>query len=161
MWSDKRLLPPLALAACLLAVLAWKIIFRLRVSPGDRERRRRLQLGETGRLHSGLVTDLQDDLILYSYELHGVSYTCSQDISSLRDRVPADSARIVGPVTLKYFVRNPANSIVISERWSGLRIRDAVPGIPLPKGDGMNEPRSAAVGSRGETSGVDRPQAGS
>jgi LmbE family N-acetylglucosaminyl deacetylase len=29
------------------------------------------------------------------------------------------------------------------------------------KGDGMNEPRSAAVGSRGETSGVDRPQAGS
>ena len=30
---------------------------------------------------------------------------------------------LVGPVTLKYSTRNPANSIIICEEWSGLRQR--------------------------------------
>lgn len=139
MGSDNRLLALLALVACLLIAVAVKIVLHIRITPGDRERRRRLKLSETGRLHSGLLTDVQDNLIHYNYELHGVSYECSQDISALRELVPADSARIAGPVTLKYFVRNPGNSIVISEKWSGLRIRDAAPDIPVSKGQSANE----------------------
>lgn len=135
MWSDNRLLALLAVSACVLVAAAAKIVLHIRISPGDRERRRRLKLSEGGRLHSGVLTDVHDNLIHYNYELHGVSYECSQDISGLRAFVPPDSSRIVGPVTLKYFVRNPGNSIVISEKWSGLRIRDAAPDISVPKGE--------------------------
>ena len=139
--SDNRLLLllPLALAACLLVWLAVRLLLRFRVTAKDKERRRRLRLSETGRLHSGWLTDVEDGLIHYKYELHGVSYECSQDISSLGNIVPADSSRIAGPVTIKYFVRNPGNSIVISEKWSGLRIRDTAPDIPIPKGESANE----------------------
>lgn len=133
------MLVPLAVAACLLIAAAARILLHIRVSPADRERRRRLKLSEGGRLHSGLLTDVQDGLIHYCYELHGVSYECSQDISAIAGRVPEDSARIVGPVTLKYFVRNPGNSIVVSEKWSGLRIREAVPETPVSKGNPANE----------------------
>lgn len=139
MWSDNRLLALLALLACLLIAAAVKIVLKIRISPADRERRRRLMLSASGRLHSGVLSDVQDNLIHYNYELHGVSYECSQDISTLRELVPADSSRIAGPVTLKYFVRNPGNSIVISEKWSGLRIRDAAPDIPVSKGQSANE----------------------
>jgi hypothetical protein len=29
---------------------------------------------------------------------------------------------LIGPASLKYAPRNPANSILICERWSGLRV---------------------------------------
>jgi hypothetical protein len=50
-----------------------------------------------------------------------VEYTASQDISKLRDRLPEDPQTWIGPVTIKYLPRNPANSIVVCEDWSGFR----------------------------------------
>jgi hypothetical protein len=52
-----------------------------------------------------------------------VAYSTGQDISELRELLPADPERLIGPVTLKYSPKNPANSIVLCERWSGLRVR--------------------------------------
>jgi hypothetical protein len=40
---------------------------------------------------------------------------------SLRKRLT--SAALAGPAIVKYIPRNPANSIVICEEWSGLRAR--------------------------------------
>jgi len=35
--------------------------------------------------------------------------------------LPADRMSMVGPASVKYDPRNPANSIVLCEQWSGLR----------------------------------------
>ena len=53
--------------------------------------------------------------------MNGADYRATQNVSSLREKMPAETHRSIGPATLKYMVRNPANSIVICEEWSGLR----------------------------------------
>ena len=35
--------------------------------------------------------------------------------------LPEDPDRLIGPVYMKYTPRNPANSIIVCEQWSGLR----------------------------------------
>jgi hypothetical protein len=57
----------------------------------------------------------------YSYTVRGVEYLATQDLSALVDVLPAPAATLIGPATVKYTPRNPANSIVICEEWSGLR----------------------------------------
>lgn len=113
----------LAVAACLILAVLLVVVFRLRVTAEEKERRRRTRLNLLGRMGDGTLTDVQGDSVYYSYSVHGVDYVTSQDISSLRHMIPADADLLIGPVTLKYLVRNPANSIVVCEHWSGLRIR--------------------------------------
>jgi hypothetical protein len=67
------------------------------------------------------VVDFRGDELFYSYSVHGAQYTAAQDVSGVRDRVPSDSPRLLGSATVKYDPANPANSILISEEWSGLR----------------------------------------
>ena len=75
----------------------------------------------------------------YSYDVRGVEYTASQDIS--RFTVPTGFFGL-GAVCVKYDPRNPANSIVVAEEWSGLRGRHASPaGEP-------SKPLIAATASR-------------
>jgi len=84
--------------------------------------RRRLSVNLHGRLGDATITEIQDDTLYYSYSVGGVTYTASQDISQLRERLPADPNLLIGrPASLKYTPRNPANSIIICEDWSGLR----------------------------------------
>lgn len=89
--------------------------------PAGRERKRRALVYRYGRMGEALITDFRDSVIYYSYEISGVAYAASQDVSGLGETVPADPSRLIGHSTLKYHPRNPANSIVISEEWSGLR----------------------------------------
>ena len=42
----------------------------------------------------------------------------------LQEYLPHDYSE-VGPVSVKYDPRNPANSILVAEQWSGLRVRKA------------------------------------
>lgn len=116
----------LAIVACLLVAILLAVVFRLRVTAEEKERRRRTRLNLLGRMGDGTLTDVQGDSVYYSYSVHGVDYVTSQDISSLRHMIPADADLLIGPVTLKYLVRNPANSIVVCEHWSGLRIRKEI-----------------------------------
>jgi hypothetical protein len=111
----------LALAAAGLIALAVWIVVRRNATPEKRERRRRLHIHATGRLGDAVVTEVGDDLLYYSYTIRGVQYTASQDIGTLRDRLPADLSRLVGPSQMKYVPKNPANSILLCEEWSGLR----------------------------------------
>ena len=108
---------------CVAAAAAFAVARRLRVSPEERERRRRELINREGRLADGAITDIDGAVIFYSYVVRGVEYSATQDISGISASLPAEPARLLGPVTLKYLPRNPANSIVISESWSGLRIR--------------------------------------
>lgn len=100
-----------------------RIVRNARTAPLERERRRRQRINILGRLGDGMLTDAQGDLIHYSYSVSGVPYSTAQDIGTLRALVPADAALIIGPISLKYLPRDPANSIVVCETWSGLRIK--------------------------------------
>lgn len=118
-WADPRFTGGLAAGAALLALAGW-IVYRRRLTPQEKERRRRMALNRWQRTVEGLVLDAAADLIQYQYELRGVAYSASQDVSTLRHLLPDDPARLAGPVNVKYDPRNPANSIVLCEEWSGL-----------------------------------------
>ncbi len=101
-----------------------------RKTPEQRERERRLWLSAVGRIIDGTVTDLQESsangqgttqLLIYTYDVAGVAYHASQDITHLRQFIDLHSCRIGLPASIKYDPQNPGNSIVISEQWSGLR----------------------------------------
>lgn len=120
MSPNQRLLLLGILAGHLIALMAW-VLLRLRMTPAARERRRRLQVDRIGRMGDGILTDVDGDTFYFTYTVRGVDYAASQDVSALGDHVPEDRNAIIGPVTLKYSPRNPPNSIVVCERWSGLR----------------------------------------
>jgi len=116
--------------------LGWYLVRRNRVSAEEMERRRRQKLAESGRIIDGVIVDsplyhaeeLAADaprLIAFRYSIAGVVYECSQDVSSLIDQVEDFRADL--PVSIKYDPRNPANSIVVSEEWTGLRDSTHVP----------------------------------
>lgn len=109
--------------------LAWKLIRPRRMSPEDMERARRQGLAANGRIIDGIIVDTplyhaeetaagQPALISYRYSLAGVAYECAQDVSLFIDELVGLKADL--PVSVKYDPRNPANSIVVAENWSGL-----------------------------------------
>jgi hypothetical protein len=117
----------LGLAAGMTAGVIYLVV-RRRPSPAERERRRRTEVNAKGRMTTATVLDVRDDQLYFSYAVGGVEYNAAQDISAVRDRMPADPAALVGLATVKYRPANPADSIVVSEEWSGLR------GLPAPPG---------------------------
>lgn len=93
----------------------------MQANPEKRERKRRLELHQHGRLWDALITEASDVMLYYSYSVGGVQYEASQDVSALRELLPSQPERLIGPASLKYSPRNPGNSILICEEWSGLR----------------------------------------
>ena len=108
----------------LLAVIAYRAWKRRQISPEERERQRRLWLVSTGKMGDATLVEIRGELLFYSYLVRGVEYTASQDVSHLAERMPADLSAL-GPIGVKYDPRNPANSIVIAEEWTGLRASKA------------------------------------
>src|SRR5215472_3353589 len=101
-----------ALSALLVVLLA---IFGYRAY-----QRRRAWLVATGKMGDAVVVEMRDNLVFYSYDVRGVEYTASQDVSLVAVKLP-DGLGAHGAVSVKYDPRNPANSIVVAEEWSGLR----------------------------------------
>ena len=93
----------------------------MQANPEKRERKRRLDLHRHGRLGDALIAEATESMLYYSYSVRGVQYEASQDISALRDLLPAEPERLIGSASLKYSSKNPGNSILICEEWSGLR----------------------------------------
>src|SRR5947207_12056317 len=58
------------------------------ITPEERERQRRAALVAGGKMGDGTLTELRDDLLFYAYIVRGVEYVASQDVSTLRERVP-------------------------------------------------------------------------
>ena len=106
--------------AVLLAMVAYRAWKRSRTTPEQRERQRRLWLVATGQICDASLVEIREDLVFYSYAVRGVEYTASQDVSRLGQRIPTDLSAM-GSVSVKFDPRNPANSIVLAEEWTGLR----------------------------------------
>lgn len=95
----------------------------------DLERERREFLDRVGRIIDGTVIDVAElhpnepnasQLLIYNYDVAGVQYEASQDVTHLRQYVDLHNCRIGVPTSVKYAPQNPGNSMVVSERWSGL-----------------------------------------
>jgi hypothetical protein len=94
------------------------------------EKERRAWLDQVGRITDGTVIDVQEitdqdnkpsTLLIYHYDVAGVSYECSQDVTYLRPLINLHSCRLGLPTSVRYDPQNPGNSLVVSERWMGLR----------------------------------------
>jgi hypothetical protein len=113
------------------AIAAAYYLFRPKPKQGEElERERRLWLDQVGRITDGTVIDVQeipgDDhksatVLIYHYDVAGVSYECSQEVTYLRPLINLHSCRLGLPTSVRYDPQNPGNSLVVSERWMGLR----------------------------------------
>ena len=110
-----------AAAALILTFGGWIALRSVRRRQ-DWERIRRATVHRDGRRGEAMVTDARDGIVYYQYEVRGVVYAASQDVSALREQLPRDLTQVIGHAALKYLPRNPANSITVCEEWSGLRI---------------------------------------
>jgi hypothetical protein len=111
------------------AVGLW-LVLRKRPTAEEIERQRRGFLVQSGRIVDGMLLDVYEvdgadgrkaTLLLFNYRIGGVEYECSQDISALTAIVDAKLIRLGVPCSVRYQPGNLQNSIVVAERWSGLR----------------------------------------
>ncbi len=109
-----------AAAAAIGGFTAFRIWRAARTSPEERERRRRAALAARGKISDATIVEIRGDLLFYSYTVRGVEYTASQDLTAVKELIPAEVVLGIGPVYVKYHPKNPADSIVLAEQWSGL-----------------------------------------
>lgn len=130
---DPRVVGGAAALVLVAVLLGWWWAVAHRPTAFELERRRRETLAREGRITDGVILDArtldnEDDIsatpqvLVYSYQLAGLTYNCAQDVSSLPDRVLG--YRIDQSVQVRYDPRNPGNSILVSESWTGLWMRE-------------------------------------
>ena len=110
------------------AALAWGVRKYLKSRPNEAEleRRRRMALYARGKMGDATLLEYREHVAFYTYDIAGVEYTACQDLSDLQSLIPQDRWSAIGPACIKYDPRNPANSIVVCEEWSGLRTANRV-----------------------------------
>jgi hypothetical protein len=120
------------------AALGIWLIYRRRPTPEELELARRAFLTQSGRLVDGNLLEVCDvpaddgrtlTMLIYDYRIGGVDIQCSQDITNMRAIVDPADVRPGLPCSVRYQPGNPQNSIVIAEKWSGLRIKSPRPSI--------------------------------
>jgi hypothetical protein len=145
---------PLVIAAVGVGVVAAVgvasyVLTRRKPTAEEIERERRDLLARSGRITDGTIMDtmimeagganssvpetstLPDgagptpDIIIYNYRIAGVTYECAQDVTTLAEYV--HGIRTDLPIQVRYAPHNPANSIVVAETWSGLRLSSSHP----------------------------------
>lgn len=123
-------------------LVAWAMT-RRRPTLEEIEQLRREKLVSFGRLVDGLLIDCfaitRDDgearnMLLYCYEIAGVNYECSQDITALRAVLDPEQIRVGLPCSIRYQPGSPENSIVVADNWCGLR-ETPTPKVNLPEED--------------------------
>ncbi len=126
---DPRAISGIVVGVVLLICIVAFLVRAFRPSPEEVERRRRERLATTGRITDGVIVDARTlsgedsvsptpEVLVYSYRLAGVTYNCAQDVSRLPEQVRG--FRIDQPVQVRYDQRNPGNSVLVSESWTGL-----------------------------------------
>jgi len=118
------------LAVLGVALAAYLVLRRRPKSAKEIERQRREWLDHVGRITDGTVIDVQEvrtdglgpaTMLIFQYDVAGVSYEASQDVTHLRQWINIHSCRLGLPTSVRYDPQNPGNSLVVSERWMGLR----------------------------------------
>jgi hypothetical protein len=128
---DSLRLYGLVAAGSVALVGVYALLRRKPKTPDEIERERRKWLEGTGRITDGTVIDVQElpaatnyhaaIMLIYKYDVAGVSYECSQDVTYLRHWINLHSCRLGLHTSVKYDPQNPGNSLVVSENWMGLR----------------------------------------
>ena len=99
-----------------------------RKSPDEIERLRRLGVNACGRIIPGRIVELAapvadgptGPILLYEYEVAGVTYEAAQDLSAL-PQIAAAAPFLPGQITsVKYDPKQPTNSILACEAWCGI-----------------------------------------
>ena len=116
-------------ALALSSVWAWRAVRRWRrKSPDEIERLRRLSVNGCGRIIMGRIVELAEPqpdgpagpVLLYDYEVAGVTYEAAQDLSAL-PAIAAAAPFLPGQTTsIKYDPKQPTNSILACEDWCGI-----------------------------------------
>ena len=122
------------------------LLTRHQPSEEELERQRRELLARGGRITDGTIMDTlaaqahtepdptpaapeeaanTPNIIVYNYRIAGVTYECAQDVTMLAEHV--HNIRTDLPIQVRYAPHNPANSIVVAETWSGLRLNSSRP----------------------------------
>ena len=123
------------------AFAAYLLFGRKKKTPAEIERERRDWLNQIGRITDGTVIDVQEvvpngrpaaTMLIFQYDVGGVSYEASQDVNHLRQWINLHSCRLGLPTSVRYDPQNPGNSsetvehsaphhIASFRRTSGLR----------------------------------------
>jgi hypothetical protein len=125
------------------------VLTRRKPTAEELERERRDLLAQSGRITDGTIMDTMiaetrqadpspsetdappngsaptPDIIVYNYRIAGVTYECAQDVTMLAQYV--HGIRTDLPIQVRYAPHNPANSIIVAESWSGLRLNSSRP----------------------------------
>ena len=140
-----------ATGVVLTAAASLWLLTRKRPTADELEQERRHTLVSFGRIVDGSLLDgyqvtAEDgttrDMLLYQYEISGVTYECSQDITPLAGILDPATVKIGMPCSIRYQPGSPENSILVAERWSGLR--DGVPVLWIPQLDDHRQSARAA-----------------
>jgi len=105
---------------------AVRLIRSRRKSPEELERLRRLDLNRRGRITTCHILDVIEPdtsrkLVVYHYEVAGVSYEVAQDVSALPE-LASNAYDLLGQAaSVKYDPKRPTNSMIACEDWSGIR----------------------------------------
>jgi len=144
-----RVIAAVAVGVVAAVGVASYVLTRRKPTAEELERERRDLLARSGRITDGTIMDtmiiearsadsnvsetatLPDgsgstpDIIVYNYRIAGVTYECAQDVTTLAEYV--HGIRTDLPIQVRYAPHNPANSIVVAESWSGLRLNSSHP----------------------------------
>jgi hypothetical protein len=147
-----RVLAAIGVGIVTAASIASYVLTRRKPTAEEIERERRDLLARAGRITDGTIMDTMimeartaesksseplaepegsvptPDIIVYNYRIAGVTYECAQDVTTLAEYV--HNIRTDLPIQVRYAPHNPANSIVVAETWSGLRLNSSHPYQP-------------------------------
>jgi hypothetical protein len=147
-----RVLAAIGVGVVTAAGIASYVLTRRKPTAEEIERERRDLLARSGRITDGTIMDTMimeartaesksseplaepegsvptPDIIVYNYRIAGVTYECAQDVTTLAEYV--HNIRTDLPIQVRYAPHNPANSIVVAETWSGLRLNSSHPYQP-------------------------------
>ena len=109
----------------------WALIIMLRrrrKSPEEIERLRRASVNACGRIISGSILGLAESgaegpagpILLYAYEVAGVTYEAAQDLSALPEMAAAAPFLPGQTTSVKHDPKQPTNSILACETWCGI-----------------------------------------
>jgi len=116
------------------AAWGWTRMARWRQKdPNEMERLRRLDVNRRGRITTAEIVDLLEPeptdvtaasqrplMVIYKYQVAGVTYEVSQDVSALPAALAASRSLAFQTASIKYDPKAPTNSIIACEAWNGM-----------------------------------------
>ncbi len=113
----------------------WRRLARWRQKdPNEIERLRRMDVNRRGRITTAEIIDLFEPelagapaanprplMVIYKYQVAGVTYEVSQDVSALPAALAASRSLASQTASIKYDPKAPTNSIIACEAWNGMQ----------------------------------------